>query len=366
MDQPLISIVLTTCNSEDTISDVLDAIMKQDMPLSSMELIVVDDGSKDHTLEIVRDFFEKYGSLFHDIKLILHDRNYGVSKARNDGMKVSAGKYILVIDDDIIMNRSTIKNLLRFLDNLPRNVAAVMPVYIGYPENILDRWKRLIREGKVSPASAITSCALIRREAFEKIGFYDETLGIPFTMGEEIEYAARAKNKGYHALILGSEKVLHVDDEKWREKKRMTVYGINNVKLKEKRIKPLLDALRKSFDAAKSIKTQPYRYAYKKYVASLPFFDKLKWYGYAAVMLNMVLLPVFLCLSTILDAFISITQFLTSILLITCFALYLDVLREYWNPRVLHISLVYSSIALMWRMFRSMMLLMPSRHQKSI
>ncbi|MEM1868479.1 MAG: glycosyltransferase, partial [Thermosphaera sp.] len=60
MGQPLVSIVLTTFNSEDTISDVLHAIVAQDMPLSSVELIIVDGGSKDRTIEIVKDFLEKY------------------------------------------------------------------------------------------------------------------------------------------------------------------------------------------------------------------------------------------------------------------------------------------------------------------
>jgi hypothetical protein len=42
-------------------------------------------------------------------------------------------------------------------------------------------------------------------------------------------------------------------------------------------------------------------------------------------------------------------------------ALYLDVLREYWNPRVLHITFLYSAVALAWRIARSTVLLVPTK-----
>jgi len=355
MDQPLISIVLTTFNSEDTISDVLDAIIKQDIPLSSVELIIVDGGSKDQTLEIVRDFLEKYGSLFHSTKLIVHDRNYGVSKARNDGMKVSTGKYILMLDHDVIMiNKSTLANLLKFLSNSPQNVATVMPLHLTYHESVLDRWVRLIREDRVTRASAITSCALIVRESIDKIGFYDETLGLPFTIAEDTEYYARAKSRGYEALIIGFEKVLHVSDGKmWRKKENVQQFSQHQVRGKKR----LLGVLRRAFAAVSSIKSPSYRYAYKKYIASLPLLDKIKWYAYSATLLLMALLITILSISSISSIPHQVIQLIALFYFIACLTLYIDVLREYWNPKALHASLAYSAVALVWRMLRSIMLL---------
>ena len=357
MDQPVVSIILTTFNSEDTVFDVLSAIARQDMSLKSIELIVVDGGSKDRTLEIVNEFLRKYGAFFYGVKVIVHDKNYGLSRARNDGIKTSSGIYILILDDDIIMNSSTLRILLEFLKKSPRNVAAVMPLCVKHPEGTLDRWYRIINEGRISHASSVTNCVLIRREVFEEIGFYDETLGLPFTMGEEIELAARAKNKGYRVLIVGFEKVLHVDDKKWREKKSIATYAES----KEEGIRWLLGVLRRFLNAAKSIKNPRYRYSYKRYVASLPLLDKIKWYAYATVMLFIMIL--FFCLSTILGVLIPVTQPLASILIVMCFTLYMDVLRENWNSKAIHISLAYSALALMWRMLRSIMLLIPCRYK---
>ncbi|MEM1925366.1 MAG: glycosyltransferase [Pyrobaculum sp.] len=361
MGQPLVSIVLTTFNSEDTISDVLHAIVAQDMPLSSVELIIVDGGSKDRTIEIVKDFLEKYNSLFHVTKLIIHDRNYGVSKARNDGIKASSGKYVLVLDHDVIMKKSTLTNLLRILENSPPNIAAVIPLHVTYPENTLDRWIRLIRENRVTRASAITSCALIRKEIIDRIGLYDETLGPPFTIAEDTEYYARAKSRGYEALIIGFEKVLHVTDEKmWREKESIQQFSRHRVGARKR----LLSVLRRTFTAVSSIKSPSYRYAYKKYVASLPLLDKLRWYAYSATLLLTVLLITVLSISSISSTPHQVIQPIALISLVACLTLYIDTLREYWNPKALYVSLAYSAVALVWRMLRSIMLLTPVRVRK--
>lgn len=354
MDQPLISIVLTTYNSENTIRDVLDSIVKQDFPLDKVELVIVDGGSRDETLEIVRRFMEERGSIFHNTKLVVHEKNYGVSRARNDGIRASSGRYVLILDHDVIMEKSTLTNLYRFLESSPRRVAAVIPLHVNYPENTLTRWERLIREGRITRASAITSCALIRRKAIEKIGFYDETLGPPFTIAEDTEYYARAKKMGYIVLILGFEKVLHVDETIWGNMEKHQQAG------EEKKVLELLNILRTVFNAFKSIRSPPYRYAYKKYVASLPLHDRIKWYCYGFTLIT-ALLATFVYILSSLGAHVlaPAVKPLALASLLACLALYVDVVREYWNLRVFHISLAYSAIALTWRMLRSLMLLMP-------
>ena len=364
MDRPLISIVLTTYNSENTVSDVLDSIAKQDFPLSEIELVVVDGGSRDRTLEVVKSFLERHGPIFHGARLIVHERNYGVSRARNDGIRASRGRYILVLDHDVIMGESTLANLYRFLENSPQKVAAVIPLHVNHTEGTLDRWARLIREGKITRASAITSCALVRREAVESIGLYDETLGPPFTVVEDTEYCARAKSKGYMALVLGYEKVLHVDERTWEGKHRLRDSLLRPRKDERGKGAMLMSALRGISDSLRSIKDPMYRYAYRKYAASLPFPDRVKWYCYGITALLIASLIVMYCLLGMLGIKVPTAEPLALILLVTYLALYMDILKEYWNPRVFHISLVYSAIALTWRTLRSLMLLMPAGIEK--
>ncbi|MEM1830772.1 MAG: glycosyltransferase [Thermosphaera sp.] len=360
MDQPLISIVLTTFNSENTVFDVLGAIVRQDIGLKNIELIVVDGGSKDGTLEIVNGFLRKYEALFYKTKVITHDKNYGLSKARNDGIKASNGRFILILDDDIIMNSSTLRILLEFLEKSPRNVAAVMPLCVKYPEGTLDKWYRIINEGRISHASSVTNCVLIRREVFEEIGLYDETLGLPFTMGEEIEFAARVKSKGYRVLTIGFEKVLHIMDKNmWKEKKivqqvssKSQVRMINVVRIS----KNIVAAIR-------LLGSSSYRYAYKRYIASLPPLDKLKWYMYLVAFLSTVLSVTIYCISNLLGILhqLAVT---VSISLAMNLTLYISTLMGYWNPKALRASLAYSAVALVWRMLRSTILLIPVSDRK--
>ncbi len=87
-DLPLISVIVCTYNGSATIQKCLEGISNIDYP--NYEVIVVNDGSKDHTAEIVNQF---------DVKLIT-TTNHGLSSARNTGMHHAVGEIIAYIDDD--------------------------------------------------------------------------------------------------------------------------------------------------------------------------------------------------------------------------------------------------------------------------
>ena len=93
-DIPLISIVLTTYNSEKIIKETLKAVVNQDFSLNTVELIIVDGGSKDNTLNIIKEFINNYVKYFYDMKLITHEKNYGVSKLETmESSKQKEGSY---------------------------------------------------------------------------------------------------------------------------------------------------------------------------------------------------------------------------------------------------------------------------------
>jgi len=191
MNRPLISIILTTYNSSRTIRKVLKSIIDQNFPLKAVELIIVDGGSRDDTIDVLKDFVSRCRNNFYRIELIIHDKNYGVSRARNDGIKSSRGKYILILDDDVIMNKDTLQVLLNYLEQAPKNVGCVIPLHFNIYNNKISEWKYVIGRGRIARCNFITSCALIRMEVVDKVGLYDETLGPPFTVYEDVEYGAK-------------------------------------------------------------------------------------------------------------------------------------------------------------------------------
>lgn len=94
MDNIKISLILPVFNEEKYIKATLDSIINQSF--TDFEVIVVDDGSTDGTLKIVEEIF-KNSAIPHKI---IHQENMGVSSARNRGISLSCGEYIVFMDGD--------------------------------------------------------------------------------------------------------------------------------------------------------------------------------------------------------------------------------------------------------------------------
>lgn len=94
MDFYKVSVIVPVFNASKYIGKTLDSIINQDF--DSYEIIVVDDGSTDNSLEIINDTLEKT-EIPHKV---IHQENAGVSVARNVGIDASTGDYLVFIDAD--------------------------------------------------------------------------------------------------------------------------------------------------------------------------------------------------------------------------------------------------------------------------
>ncbi|MNK19011.1 putative glycosyltransferase EpsH [compost metagenome] len=93
MNDPLISLIIPCYNAESTVSKCLASVKNQ--TYKDLEIIVINDGSTDDTLEIIKRFQKD------DLRIILIDQNNtGVSKARNLGIQKAGGEYICFVDSD--------------------------------------------------------------------------------------------------------------------------------------------------------------------------------------------------------------------------------------------------------------------------
>ena len=91
---PKFSIVVPVYNVEKYITDCLNSLINQ--TLGDFEVICVDDCGKDKSVEIIKDFIAKDSR----IRLVHHESNQGLSEARNSGIKVAKGDYIICVDSD--------------------------------------------------------------------------------------------------------------------------------------------------------------------------------------------------------------------------------------------------------------------------
>ena len=100
-----ISIVIPSYNNEKFLSECIESALVQ--TFTDFELIIVEGGSKDNSLNII----QKYAEMDTRIRVIVHPFNMGVSKARNDGILASKGEFIAILDSDDIMLPSRLEEL---------------------------------------------------------------------------------------------------------------------------------------------------------------------------------------------------------------------------------------------------------------
>lgn len=102
MEGKKVSIVIPLYNSEKFIKDCIDSILNQ--TYKNFELIVVNDGSTDGSLEICKKVKD-------DRIILINQNNFGAPAARNNGLKKSTGEYIMFLDSDDILEKNAIEKL---------------------------------------------------------------------------------------------------------------------------------------------------------------------------------------------------------------------------------------------------------------
>lgn len=102
-----LSIIIPVYNVQKYLEDCLLSIYKQSLSLETFEVITVNDGSTDRSLDILR----KYGKIYPNL-IIVSQENKGQSAARNNGLAVASGKYIFFMDSDDFLCLDSLSSLL--------------------------------------------------------------------------------------------------------------------------------------------------------------------------------------------------------------------------------------------------------------
>ena len=106
MDISKISVIIPVYNVEEYIAQCLESVISQSY--KNLEIICVDDCSKDNSVNIIKSFMEKDDR----IKLISHQSNKGLAVTRNTGLEFSSGEYIFFLDsDDYLFNENVLEKL---------------------------------------------------------------------------------------------------------------------------------------------------------------------------------------------------------------------------------------------------------------
>ena len=225
-----ISCVILTWNSEKYILRCLESLLIElQENLMSYEIFIVDNGSKDHTVEVIDSFKEKYPLSIFPIYL---GKNMGTTVSRNLALKRAIGDFIIIMDSDIEVKKGAIKPLLKaFKDYL--NVGIVAPKLL-YPAGrvqksadqfptIFNKLRRYLllkwMENKEQKKQlkyltevdyAISAMWVLNRDVLNKVGFLDEAI---FYAPEDVDYCLRTWLSGNRVFYCPEVEAIHHTQE---------------------------------------------------------------------------------------------------------------------------------------------------------
>lgn len=166
------SVVIPTYNRAKMVCQAIDSVLNQTHP--PLEIIVVDDGSTDDTPSELKIYREQ-----RKINYVRTDNN-GVSKARNEGIKISQGNYIAFLDSDDLWKKNKLKEQWLFFQSHPD----ILTCHTHEEWYLNNRWlnpkKRHQKYGgyiyqKCLPLCIISpSSVVIHKSVFDKIGYFNE------------------------------------------------------------------------------------------------------------------------------------------------------------------------------------------------
>ncbi|GJL77932.1 MAG: glycosyl transferase [Nitrospinaceae bacterium] len=171
---PLVTVILPTYNRADFLRESIQSVMFQ--TFTDFELIVVDDGSTDHTNEVVREF--------SGIRTLSCPANGGVSKARNLGIAEARGRYICFLDSDDLWVKNKLETQISWMESQKDcQVCYTDEIWIrrGVRVNPMNKHRKVSGDifSHCLPLCIVSpSSVLMRASVFSEVGVFDETLTV--------------------------------------------------------------------------------------------------------------------------------------------------------------------------------------------
>ncbi len=221
---PKIFIVIITWNSARHLSDLFLSLNDMDYPKNSWHLVVIDNGSKDKTIDILGNWQTK----LHNFKTIIYNTaNTGFASANNQGIKYALknkADYIVLLNDDVILRSKWLSNLINTLEQ-NKNIGLAQPLITRYPqtEKINSFGNKChflgfgycFGEGEslskfnladYQPAYLSFTAVAIRADVLNQIGLLDENY---FSYHEDTDLCFRAHLAGWNLLAVHDSIVHH-------------------------------------------------------------------------------------------------------------------------------------------------------------
>jgi len=231
MTYPDLSIIIVNHNTKELLRNCLQSIGKAHQPKKGLEIIVVDNGSKDGSTQMIEKEFK-------DLELVKSKKNLGFAAANNLGVKKATGNYLLFLNSDTILKKYSLVKPLKYIRNHPKVGAITIKLITGSGEIDIDNHRgyptprsafcHFFGLSKIFPKSvffnsyhlglqgfsrvhtipvAAGSFLIVKSKLFRSIGGWDESY---YFYGEDIDLCFRINQTGHKIIYYPLVNAIHL------------------------------------------------------------------------------------------------------------------------------------------------------------
>ena len=196
-----VSILIPAFNEEDTINGTIEHIAALNYPKNKLEIIIINDGSKDNTNKIIKKAMKKYPFL-----KLLDKKNSGKADSLNQGIKMAKGELIAVVDSDSFPSKNSLKKLTGFFNNPQMGAVTSFVTVRNRNVNLLTKiqsleymvlgWARKLLDFVDSVYVTNGPLSVYRKKYVEEVGGFDLT-----TVTEDIDITWNLLNHDYKTAM---------------------------------------------------------------------------------------------------------------------------------------------------------------------
>lgn len=246
-----VSLCIVNWNTKYLTSNLIESIYRTRKNLI-IEIFVIDNASTDGSLEHL-------SHTYPDVNIIPNSINVGYGSAHNQALRMSVGRYRMILNSDVVLLEQALENMVTFLDN-NQDVGAVGPICLdkdlntGYSYGHFPKpWKMIVERllGGMTPKHIEPpplqvkpliymdkhidvdyisgACILVRKEVCNEIGIFDERF---FAYFEETDWCFRMMKSGVRRSLIPSAKIVHIYDASFSQISKNSINYFEESKIK--------------------------------------------------------------------------------------------------------------------------------------
>ena len=216
MEMQKVTVIIPNYNGVRFLKGCLDSLMEQASDTPGYDVLVVDNGSTDGSLELIRESYPQ-------VRLEALSENTGFCHAVNVGIRLSRTPYVILLNNDTKVRTGFIKSLDSAIENKPKAISVSAKMLMWDRPELLDDagdrycvlgWAYARGKGKPEslydrPCEVFSACggaAIYRKKVFEEIGYFDEE---HFAYLEDLDIGYRARIYGFRNYYEPNAEIIH-------------------------------------------------------------------------------------------------------------------------------------------------------------